>query len=113
RRIERMMRIRKGRPQAEGLVLVIAQIIQRPVAYPRRVMPSGWQCRMPGLDGARQRRQTLGIKRRAFIAPAVRMVPALVVLTLWRLHRRPLIMTFQHEFHVLETHIGPGPVGRV
>ena len=112
-RIERMMRIRKRRPHAEVLVTMLAQEIDRAIADPGRVVPGDRQRRVPRLRRVGQRRQLRVVQRGAFVAAPVGVIPALVVLAARRMHRRKVIVAFEHQLDVAESHVRPVPVRAV
>src|SRR5688572_30266635 len=66
---------------------------------------------MKCLHRARKRRQLRLVETLQLLAAAVLVEPALVVLAARRLHRRPVVVAFYDEFHMLKAHIGAGPVG--
>ena len=111
--VEGMMRIWKRRPGAEALVAMRAQVFDGLVADPGRVVPGHRQRRMVGLRRVRHRRQLRHEQAVFLLAAAVGVIPALVVLPVGRLERRPGVVPFDHQFDVLETHVGPVPVPRL
>src|SRR5687767_212649 len=66
---------------------------------------------MKCLHRARKRRQLRLVETLQLLAAAVLVEPAFVVLAARRLHRRPVVVAFYDEFHMLKAHIGAGPVG--
>ena len=112
RRIERVVRIGERRPQAERLLAVRAQVVDRAVADPGRVVERDRQRGIPGLRGVGQRRQRLVIELGERLA-AVLVVPALVVVPARRRHRREAVVALEHQLDVADPHVRAVPFGTV
>ena len=111
-RVERMVRIGKRRPRAERPVAMLAQVVDRAVADPRRIVEGDRQRGVPRLRGVGQRRQRRVIELGQRFA-AVLVIPALVMLPARRSHRRKAIVALDHELDVPDAHVRPVPVRAV
>ena len=113
--VERMMRVRIGRPEAERLLLVASvQKSKGAVGDPGRGMPKFGELREPGLRRLGRGPEVLRPKRPRFALAAVVPEPALEMVTARRFlaGKKFVPMAEDHQLHVVEAHIRPGPVLR-